>query len=90
MECECVGWARAEAVDLSLAHRHHSRCPKFATEKRPYNFYYDEGIGCWVPISCLIIEEIMSPETIGNGEEIEIRFKRMDMTDKEVSELPDV
>lgn len=89
MTCECTTWARAENIDLSGDRHHHSRCPKFETEKFPRMFYYEEAINAYCPCDFGVIETVASVDQLEDGEEMEIRFKRFDMTDKEFSEMPE-
>lgn len=67
---------------------HHEDCPKYATEKFPYLLYYEDTVDGWV-ITPEYLENIVVTDQLDVGEEQEIRFKRVDMTDKEHDELPE-
>lgn len=90
MNCECARWARVEGADLFMPGAHHSRCPKFATEKRPRLFYYEEAESAWCPAPEKVENIVEAEWNFSPGDApIEIQFKRVDMTDKELFELPD-
>ena len=92
MNCECNNWERCEPVDLSYLHDdlHHSRCPKFATEKRPRLFYFEEAEDCWAPWPTSADNYAMTYlDCLDDGDDMEISFRRKDMTDKEFTEIPD-
>jgi hypothetical protein len=52
-------------------------------EKKPRLFYFDEDTEQWMPINGLLIADILDPDNLANNEEIEVRFRRQDMTDEE-------
>lgn len=57
--------------------------------KKPRLFYYEEGVDAWTPApknlsSILDVNSHFSSD----GDICEIKFKRIDLTDKEFSELP--
>lgn len=82
--CECTTWARTGPQDGG--EHHHKRCPKYATEKYPRLFYYEEGFNAWVPwIEGYDYFGMMTE----HGDTLELDFKRLDMTDKEIAELPE-
>jgi hypothetical protein len=59
--------------------------------KKPRLFYYEEGVDGWCPADDLTIDNIISLENfMDDGDIIEIRFKRIDMTDEEINNLPEV
>jgi hypothetical protein len=68
--------------------RHHSACPLYSTEKHPRLFYYEEAIDAWTPAPDMI-ENILSCDRLDNGEDMEISFKRVDMTDEEYDAIPE-
>jgi hypothetical protein len=56
--------------------------------KKPRLFYWEEAVDAW----CLApekVENILDAEShfFRHGDEVEIRFKRMDMTDNEMDAL---
>jgi hypothetical protein len=92
LACECSRLCFASDQDLAaLAQkRHHSACPLYKTEKHPRLFYYEEAEDCWTPapdmVDCLVSLDSFS----GHGDTIEIDFKRIDMTDEEYDNMPEV
>lgn len=82
--CECSNWARTGPDDGG--DHHHVRCPKYATEKYPRLFYYEDGVDAWIP---WIDEYPFMDMMIEHGDSLDLEFKRADMTDKEMNELPD-
>ena len=58
--------------------------------KKPRLFYYEEAVDGWVPVPELVENIIDVEDSLEDEEVIEIRFKRMDMTDQEMAELPEV
>ena len=87
MSCECLSWAGCG--DISWGKHHHVNCEKYSTNKYPYLFYYEEAVDAWVPAPVTIEHLIVVDDQLENGEEMEIRFRRVDMTDKEINELPE-
>ena len=85
-DCNCSNFAIIELADL-WGH-HHIRCPKYETEKHPYLFYYCGGCDAWVPTSERIVD-VIDVGDFDADEEREIKFKRVDMTDKEFADMPD-
>jgi hypothetical protein len=59
------------------------------TEKKPRLFYWEDAHDCWCPTSGLEIDNLVDVEFMDPGEVLEIRFKRMDMTDEEFSAIPE-
>ena len=59
----------------------------------PRLFYYDEGEGRWIPVSneraIYDTLDIGLDQFSKDGEEIEIRLKRVDLTDEEFTHLPE-
>ena len=84
--CVCMTWAGYYPESWGV--HHHKNCDNFKTEKFPYLFYYEEAINAWVPVPDKM-ENLMSAEDQPEIEEIEIRFKRIDMTDEEIDSLPE-
>lgn len=86
--CQCINWARI-GPEFGGDH-HHVRCEKYSTKKYPRLFYWEEGCNSWVSAPVLT-ENIISVEShfSEHGESVDIRFKRVDMTDKEYAELPE-
>lgn len=60
------------------------------SDKKPRLFYWEEGVGAWVPAPDAV-EHIVSLDSFfgADDDEIEIRFKRFDMTDAELDALPE-
>ena len=62
-----------------------------AQQKKPRLFYYEEAEVAWAPADGLDLVNIVGDTHLMDaGEEIEIRFKRIDMTDDEFANLPEV
>ena len=57
--------------------------------KRPRLFYYEEGVDAWCPVPDRLDGIIDLGLFMMNGEEINIRFRRIDMTDPEFNSLPE-
>ena len=73
----------------SFGKHHHVNCPNYESEKYPYLFYYEEAVDAWVPVPEKVDGElIVTVDQLDIGEEMEIRFKCVEYTDKEISELP--
>lgn len=68
--------------------RHHHSCPKFKTEKLPRLFYFEEGCDAWieVPVSTGSLLDVLDLE---HNDVIALRFKRKDLTDEEIQNLPE-
>lgn len=58
-------------------------------EKKPRLLYYEKQYCCWT-FPPPLVEELVFPEGLEPGEEIEIRFKMEMMTDAEVEALLEV
>lgn len=58
--------------------------------KTPRLFYHEESENCWTPAAGLSIDDIVSLEMLDNDEVISIDFKRVDMTDEEFYNLPEM
>lgn len=86
--CECasmVGYGPE-----SWGKHHHVNCPLYQTEKHPYLFYYEEACDAWVPVPEKVDGELIcTADQLENGEDMELRFKRVDMTDAELATLPE-
>lgn len=66
--------------------------PKDASGKRPRLFYWEEAEDCWCPADGyeLTVANIIDVDLfLSDGEEIEICFKRQDMTDEEHAAIPE-
>lgn len=69
---------------------HHMSCPLYKTEKHPYLFYYEDGVDRWVLVPKRVDGELIcTADDLDDDEEIELRFKRVDMTDAEFDALPE-
>jgi hypothetical protein len=57
--------------------------------KKPRLFYYEDAVDAWIPAPEQI-EDILDIDSFSFDEEvIKIRFKRFDMTDHELDNLPE-
>lgn len=58
--------------------------------KKPRLFYWEEGVDAWCPVIRDEVEGIVSVDSFTeSGETMEIRFKRIDMTDEEFAAIPE-
>ena len=61
--------------------------------KKPRLFYFEEAIGAggaWTPVPEYIDGELICVrDQLDDGDTMEIRFKRIDMTDEEFDNLPE-
>ena len=66
-------------------------CDSGDMPKKPRLFYYEEAENAWLPAVLAIESNYAEAELDGleDGEEREIRIKRMDMTDDEYEGLPE-
>jgi len=89
--CSTLTWALSsdEEMSASMDKRHHPACPLFTTEVVPRLFYYEEAIEAWTPTPNNLDGVIELYNFSHDGEEIEIRFKRHDMTDEQFYNLPE-
>ena len=87
MPCSCLCSMVGYNPD-SYGEHHHKNCPLYGVEKFPQLFYYEEAIDAWAPAP-KDLESILDLGYIDDNEIIEIQFKRIDMTDKEMDELPE-
>ena len=86
--CECTGWAGYG--EQSFGQYHHINCPKYKTEKYPRLFYYEEGEGFWAPVPNKVDGNLIDTSCqLEDGEEMEVMFRRKDMTDYEFANLPE-
>lgn len=86
MTCECINMA-GYGPD-SWGKHHHVSCSKYETEKHPYLFYYEDAVNAWIPAPDKVENMISASDQLDDKEEIEIKFQRVDMTDKQIQELP--
>lgn len=60
------------------------------SEKKPRLFYFEEGESCWFPAPEEVAGILDATSHFSrHGETVEIRFKRLDLTDEEMDALPD-
>jgi hypothetical protein len=85
--CDCLARMAGYYPD-SFGNHHHKNCDRYKTEKFPYLFYYEDAVDSWVPMPDKL-ENFMLAEDQPDIEEIEVRFKRVDMTDEEFDALPE-
>lgn len=84
MACECTNFAIMTMDDIGK--HHHRRCDKYETEKHPYLMVFAEGINSWIPAKDGgFIDDYTNH--LDDGDEMELKFKRKDMTDKEYANL---
>lgn len=57
--------------------------------KTPRLFYYEDAEDCWTPYPDSM-DNIIDINSLEEGEALEIQFKRVDMTDSEFENLPDI
>ena len=74
--------------ETSWGKHHHVNCPKYDTEKFPYLFYYEEAENAWCPAPDNLCD-VIELDAYSDGEKVDIEFKRVDFTDKELAELPE-
>jgi hypothetical protein len=67
-------------------------CDSGEATKKPRLFYWEEVEDAWVPAGGLDMEaEIIGGlDMLRDDEEVEIRFKRIDMSDDEFNNLPEI
>ena len=58
-------------------------------KSKPRIFYYEEANDAWVPVPESTEDLINEDYFMDEGEEIELKFRRVDMTDEEFDNLPD-
>ena len=83
--CVCHDWTTKLRPVIQ---NHHPQCEKYHTEKFPYLFYYEEAENAWVPAPDSIEGIISVEDQLEMGEDMEIQFKRVDLTDEEFDKLP--
>ena len=58
--------------------------------KKPRMFYWEEVCDAWCPVPAIVDGElIVSEDQLEDGDELNVRFKRVDMTDEEFNALPE-
>lgn len=85
-EC-CAGFAITTLKDVG--EHHHVNCPNYKTEKFTYLMYYEEAIDAWTFAPKAVENLIDVDNQLEVGEEMELRFKRVEMTDEEYDALPE-
>ena len=83
-KCECADWCREGHTDEQMKARHHKDCP----HTKPVLFYYEDAINAWIPVPPMTENLIEVSSQLENGEDMELQFKRIDMTDAEMAALP--
>ncbi len=58
--------------------------------KKPRLFYFEEAEDCWCPAPDDIASILDLESFSGDGDVIEIQFKRVDMSDAEIDNLEEV
>lgn len=84
--CECSSMA-GYGPD-SWGKHHHVNCPKYSTEKHPYLLYYEEVIDAWTFAPEKVENLIAVADQLDDGDDMELMFKRKDMTDAEIAAIP--
>ena len=66
-------------------------CDSGGMPKKPRLFYYEEAENAWLPATWALEENFAAAELdmLDDGEEKEIRIKRLDMTDAEYEAMPE-
>lgn len=59
------------------------------SEKKPFLFYYENAVNCWTPVIDSG-DSMVDVTSLADGEKTEIAFKRIDMTQEEFDNLPEV
>jgi len=85
--CECLG-CMAILTPADAGQYHHKNCPKYSTEEQPRLFYYEEALSCWCPALEHTVN-ICDVANLEEGEDQQIIFKRIDMTDEKFDNLED-
>lgn len=58
--------------------------------KKPRLLYWEDGEDAWCPVPNQVDGELIcTSDQLGEGEETEIRFMRIDMTDEEFEMIPE-
>ena len=86
MPCECLSQMAGIGPE-SFGDHHHKNCEHYATEKYSYLYYYDEGSESWLPADPYLETYVF--EDCELGEVVEVQLKQVELTDKEVDELPE-
>ncbi len=92
MSCECINWSITKQIQKNhnfKFYHHHPDCEGYKNDKIPRLFYYEEAENCWTPAPKKKENIIDVEDQLDSDEEIEIRFKRVDMTQFELDNLPE-
>lgn len=81
--CECKYWPDGER-----GLHHHTECPLYKTEKFPTMWYFEETFNAWCPAPD-DIGSVLDVFCLEEGEQMEIKFKRQDITDEEYDAIPE-
>ena len=82
-ECNCVNERIIPNENTPVGSKHLIGCPKL----KSYLFYWEEAVSAWVPAPT-DLDAIISTDNLEQGEELEIKFKRFDMTEEEYKNIP--
>jgi len=66
---------------------HHKNCPNYKTKKHAYLFYLEEAVDAYIPAPEKL-EHIINADNMDVGQEHDILFRRVDMTDEEYDKMP--
>lgn len=81
--CNCKNERIIPDVNTPVGSKHLLGCPQL----KSYMFYWEEAASAQVPASD-DIDSIISTDNQDQGEELEIKFKRFDMTEDEYKSIP--
>lgn len=70
-----------------MGNHHHKLEAAYRLEKHTYLFYFEDCIDAWTPVPEKIEEIISVEDSLYDNEEVEIKFKRFDMTDEEFDKI---
>lgn len=85
--CECQSLSREYREHIGEFH--HRTCPKHKSEKRPRLFYREDAVDSFIPVLDADLDAIVG-DNLDDGETLEIEFKRIDLTDYEWKNMPEL
>lgn len=86
MNCDCKNFVSMLPSDIGQ--HHHTKCEKYKTEKFPTLFYYTDALDFWTPAPKLVDDLLSVTDQMTTDENVEIEFKRIDLTDEEFDNMP--
>lgn len=84
MKCNCANKRLVPNVNTLKGSKHLKDCPLV----KPYLFYYEDAVNAWVPVPDKV-ENIISTDNLSESEDLEIKFKRFDMSEDEFKAIPE-